>query len=821
VLSTLLVTLTCSPLWAQVPSTAFVNFEGAQTNPIRISADGSRLFAVNTPAGTVSVFNLAQPSNPVLLTEIPVGIEPVSVNINPNVVGNDEAWVVNQISNSVSVISVSKGIVTDTIYAKAEPADVVFTPNGLAWVSIARSNQVSAYNAATHSLGKTLPLLGEQPRALAVSIDGATVYTAFALSGNQTTIIPDMKAPPPPPPVNPALPAPPQVGLIVSATDPAWTSVIQYTMPDNDVAAIDTSTFNVTYIPHLGTENMGLAVNPKSGYLYIANMEALNLVMFETALNGHFVNHRITSVNPANGQTQIWDLNPGIDYSLLPNPAAVATALAMPTAVVFEPAGRYLYVAAFGTDRVAVFDSTTGSVNSFIEIDPQATGPAANPLTKRGPRGLALNASANLLYVLNRISNTISVVNLSNNAVVAEIPIGSFDPTPVVVRNGRGFLYDHKLSGNGTGACASCHIDAEMDLLAWNLGNPDGNMSSLQEGSRTFSFHPMKGPMTTQSLRGLANLEPYHWRGDQPNLAAFNSAFAGLLGGQEISSADMAAFTNFVNTIVYQPNPNQNLDRTLPASVRLPDLPGKSADPNTGQNLFLNVAFDNQGDTCVRCHTANPGPGTNGQVIPSSSKNTPTLQPIKIPHLRNMYQKLNASFKTGAISVNGFGYDHDGQIDGLINQIARGNFGTFSDNSADRMALEAYELCFDTGTAPATGYARTLTSANVTGSPAQTDWNTLQSQAVAGNIDLVANGTIQGQIHGLLYQPSSNNYETDTTGLGPFTQAQLTSFIQKGDTLTVMGVPPGSGARLGIDRNLDGIKNGDELAAVSPGKRSR
>src|ERR1039457_6823096 len=62
VLSTLLVTLTCSPLWAQVPSTAFVNFEGAQTNPIRISADGSRLFAVNTPAGTVSVFNLAQPS---------------------------------------------------------------------------------------------------------------------------------------------------------------------------------------------------------------------------------------------------------------------------------------------------------------------------------------------------------------------------------------------------------------------------------------------------------------------------------------------------------------------------------------------------------------------------------------------------------------------------------------------------------------------------------------------------------------------------------------------------------------------------------------
>ena len=28
-------------------------------------------------------------------------------------------------------------------------------------------------------------------------------------------------------------------------------------------------------------------------------------------------------------------------------------------------------------------------------------------------------------------------------------------------------------------------------------------------------FHPMKGPMTTQSLRGMANHGPMHWRGDR------------------------------------------------------------------------------------------------------------------------------------------------------------------------------------------------------------------------------------------------------------------------------------------------------------------
>jgi 6-phosphogluconolactonase (cycloisomerase 2 family) len=175
--------LNCGSLAAQVPSNAFVNFEGAQTNPIRISTDGTRLFAVNTPNATLSVFDLTQPSSPKLLAEIPVGIEPVSVNINPNVPGNDEAWVVNEESNSVSVVSVSKGIVTDTLYAKDEPADVVFA-GSLGFVSVARSNMVNVYNTSTHALVKSIPLAGEEPRALAVSPDGGTVYVAFALSGN-------------------------------------------------------------------------------------------------------------------------------------------------------------------------------------------------------------------------------------------------------------------------------------------------------------------------------------------------------------------------------------------------------------------------------------------------------------------------------------------------------------------------------------------------------------------------------------------------------------------------------------------------------------
>jgi hypothetical protein len=447
-------------------------------------------------------------------------------------------------------------------------------------------------------------------------------------------------------------------------------------------------------------------------------------------------------------------------------------------------------------------------VTQTIEIDPQATGATVNPATKRGPRGLALNASAHLLYVLNRLYNTISIVNLASHTVTAEISTGTFDPTPTVIRNGRGFLYDHKVSGNGTGSCASCHIDAEMDLLAWNLGDPGGNMTTLQQGSQTFQFHPMKGPMTTQSLRGLNNMEPYHWRGDKPNFAAFNGAFAALLGGQPLSNADMAAFTNFINTVVYMPNPVLNLDGSLPASILLPSPAGAFGSPSTGENDFLNLAFNSVGNKCVTCHV-DPGPGTNLKVRIPVGSGPSSQQPFKTPHLRNLYQKINTNFFAGKVSVNGFGFNHDGAIDGLFNQIAQPSFGTFQHNTAIKEAIEAYELCFDTGMPPAVGYSRTLTSTSITNPAAQSDWSTLQSLAAAGTIDLIAKGTIQGKVHGLLYQGASNNYETDTTGLGPFTQAQLTTLIQNGDILTIMGVPLGSGVRMGIDRELDGILDGN------------
>jgi hypothetical protein len=113
--------------------------------------------------------------------------------------------------------------------------------------------------------------------------------------------------------------------------------------------------------------------------------------------------------------------------------------------------------------------------------------------------------------------------------------------------------------------------------------------------------------------------------------------------------------------------------------------------------------------------------------------------------------------------------------------------------------------------APAVGYSRTIVATNVNVPSVLNDWSLLESQALGGaNIDLMVKGTLDGVRHGLRFQPGSNNYKPDTTNLTTLTRSQLVAKIQAGDTLTVIGVPPGSGQRMGIDRDLNGVLDADE-----------
>jgi mono/diheme cytochrome c family protein len=174
-----------------------------------------------------------------------------------------------------------------------------------------------------------------------------------------------------------------------------------------------------------------------------------------------------------------------------------------------------------------------------------------------GPSGLALDVPRNRLYCLNRFEGTVSVINTTNDTETGRVSF--YDPTPQVIKDGRPFFYDaHLTSQLGNGACAGCHIDGHMDTEAWDLGDPAGAMKTLDEPCNSGvpfagscgNWHPMKGPMMTQSLIGSVGTEPLHWRGDREDMNAFTVGFTGLLGANAPpTTAEMDELEAFIATI--------------------------------------------------------------------------------------------------------------------------------------------------------------------------------------------------------------------------------------------------------------------------------
>src|SRR6185295_16891876 len=230
-----------------------------------------------------------------------------------------------------------------------------------------------------------------------------------------------------------------------------------------------------------------------------------------TTVRGHLHEARVTVIDVITVAPR--HLNKHINYGVVPSPAGVKEdSLATPLGMAVTSNGATLYVAAFGSSVVGVFATSQLENDTFT---PSAASHIA--VTGGGPSGLVLNEAKSRLYVATRFDDSISVINTTTATEIAHLSLHNPEPAGVVA--GRPILYDARLtSSNGETSCASCHVFADFDSLGWDLGNPDdttlANPNPFEVGGGG-PFHPMKGPMTTQSLRGMANHGPMHWRGDR------------------------------------------------------------------------------------------------------------------------------------------------------------------------------------------------------------------------------------------------------------------------------------------------------------------
>lgn len=782
----------------------FVHFESGHVHPLAMTPDGSKLLAVNTADNRLAVFSLAG-ALPTRVAEIPVGLEPVSVAARTNT----EAWVVNTLSDDVSIVDLTTMHVRATVRVGDEPSDVVFAGSPQrAWISVTTDDAIKLFdptNLATPPQVLAVPARG--PRSLSVSADGSKVYAAIFYGSHGATVLSEAEAgdslPSPNPPMRAGLPPAPKVGLIVNFSSghwrdesgKLWDSKIKYTVPLVELVQFDAASKAITRVNgDLATIMLATAVNPVTGAAAVTGTYARIEQRFEPNLRGHLTETRVAIV-PTSGPRTLVGLNPHINYAVTPGPPSERdSAIGQPTGAAWSADGQRLYVTSLASDRVAVV-SATGTLLARVP-------------TIAGPTGVVADGARGRLYVLGRFRNQLQTLSDASFASLAVAPLG-FDPTPDEIVNGRRFFYGGFTSGHGDQSCASCHLFGDFDNLAWDLGNPLGDLSPVPPGMLDPTLqpaHPMKGPMVTQSLRGLGGTGVLHWRGDRADLAAFNPAFESLLGrAAPLPDSERVAFTDFVMPLVYPPNPRQNLDRTMP------DAPSGQPSARRGQTFFSTVPVD----AVLRCSDCHSLPsGTNGQLI---NKNALLeAQDMKIPQLRNMYKKTGFKDSIAVVNKRGFGFTHNGAVDDLFAflHFPGFNFGSPSVADGNRRDVEAFLLAFDTGMAPAVGAQVTFDGTNGGAGPALARMDTLVAQADAGQCDLVAKGRVGTTPRGWRYA-GGGQWQSDLVAEPAITSAQLRALASAGHELTLTGVPPGSGTRLGVDRDRDGYRDGDELAAGS------
>ena len=705
-----------------------------------------------------------------------------------------------------------------------------------------------------------LVLFGDRPRALAATPDGSTVYAAVFRSGNQTTTVSeglvcntensctvfgtDYPGGLPQPRTNFAGVPSRQAGLIVKI-NPAtgswedelgrsWNNAVRFDLPDYDVFEIDADApvpLETDRISGVGTVLFNMLVNPVTGDVYVTNTEAKNRVRFEgmadwvtelgakpsgdpPSVRGHLHETRVTIIDPSNFVTAR-HLNKHIDYAAQPQPADTKDrSLSTPLGMAITSDGSTLYVAGFGSSAIGVYDVDALANDSFV---PSADSMIALPYG--GPSGMVLDETRDRLYVMTRFDNTLVVVDTVTRATVQAVPLEN--PEPAAIIAGRPFLYDAKLTGsNGEASCASCHVFGDMDDLAWDLGDPDlSPVANPNPCAVSFAvcglgdLDPLKGPMTTQSLRGMVHAGPMHWRGDRTAgstggdpldtdaaFKAFNVAFPGLVGRDEgeLSEAQMQAFTDFALRLTYPPNPIRRLDNVL------------RVDEQGGFDNYFGPITDIVSD-CDGCHTLDRGLGFFGTSGGSTFESL-TME-FKVPHLRNIYQKVGmfgirpTSFVSDVDEsfmgdqVRGFGYLHDGSIATTFNFLSG---GVFSLSELERSQMEAFLMVFETDLAPIVGQQITLTDQSDPEIAARVELLIERSaepfimptDELATECDLVVSGVVDGQARKWLHQRDGtfkSNADPDTI----IVENELRRLADvEGQELTFTCVPPGSGPRM-------------------------
>ena len=383
------------------------------------------------------------------------------------------------------------------------------------------------------------------------------------------------------------------------------------TPPESEITEIDTT--SRTIVSRLPLHNVGgvfhVAIT-KDGRLGIAaQMRPKNLIPLAHVEHGWAFGNSLAVFGDAIGSVVQLPLDAIEDY------------FSLPFGVAISPDQTKAYVSAAGSNEVAILDvrqliaaaTASGAAALANDLSAASRYVIARIPVGRNPRSIVLSPDGAILYVANRLDDTISVLDTARGEVTSNIPLGGpAELTPE--RSGERLFYSSRYAFGNQFGCANCHLDATIDGLSWDL-EPDGFGVDIVDN---------------RSLEQIGETAPYKWNGGNPDLqtecGVRTERF--FFRSQGIRGDDLEDLVRFIKSIPLRPNRYRLPDGQLtPAQER-----GKAIFERETRKDGTPIPDD------LKCFVCHSGPHFTSQELADvgTGKATDRSPKIDVPHLTNV-----------------------------------------------------------------------------------------------------------------------------------------------------------------------------------------
>jgi YVTN family beta-propeller protein len=511
-----------------------------------LSRDGRRLFVTCENSGEVLVLDTGVRK---VVTSVKTGENPFGVVLSPD---ESRLYVSNRGDDSVTVFNAGSMEIIRHIPVGNDPHGLMTDETGrYLFVANMGTDDVSVIDTGDLTEIKRLET-GRSPFGIAISPDHRFLYVSSQLS----------------------VPVPLRTPPIIELT------------------VIDAKRQIVAGRQQLFSTLVGqnLAVSPDNRFVVVALELPKNLLPETQVYQGWMVTHgfAIAETGPQ-GRVAYFLLDEANLY------------YADPFGVAFSPDGQRLYISSSGVNAVTAIDmkrlagllqakdGKIGLSDEAISLNARNLGLSSEYVqaripTQNNPKDIVFAPDGRWIYVANRLSDSIQVIDAGNNQVAGAIDLGGPRIETVLRRGARLFNYS-SISFQKQLSCNTCHPENHLDGLVYDIVAPEEGIGQNLVDNRT--------------MKGIANTGPYKWSGKNPSLQRQDGPRAAQLffRSHGFEKDDLEATVHFIESLPLKKSRYASTDGRLDEFQKR----GKAAFERayTKDGRYIPVA-----NRCITCHPA-------------------------------------------------------------------------------------------------------------------------------------------------------------------------------------------------------------------------